>query len=452
MDMWSLYQQLCHPFLYQLKFPNPLQGQPQDRYGELFMLASGTGLAPMLPIIQYITGNEDDETFVTLVGCFKTFENIYMKSLLQEQARFWNIRTFYVLSQERSLENLPWSFQGNTHIGRINENMIRSMMDTCRKQPFVLICGSVTFSEDMERHLKAIGLGEESYFCKMRMGEIRGTTQLLCVMAGRSEWWPLVTDAEERVNLHPMASTTLSKSRMSSVCTFAENCQGNARSRACTMVTHEAPKQPVLAVSFQHIILQGSALGDPMKATLWPPGTIALSFSDSLKPPTTLSCIQDESCPTRTGSTGISATTYASLQFLPGLIPFRDSQEVDWIGILLDLEHLLLSCGHCSSFSVVCEFDQQTVHPFFHVVNEKIKQDRPQDRALGDPACHWLPSRWFPANGYLLLSVSQPCPNPPDSALVYPITPQFLQQDIMGHFVKGLAEIQVYHIHCILSI
>lgn len=63
------------------------------------MLASGTGIAPMLPIIQYITENEDDETFVTLVGCFRTFENMYMKTLLQEQSRFWNIRTFYVLSQ-----------------------------------------------------------------------------------------------------------------------------------------------------------------------------------------------------------------------------------------------------------------------------------------------------------------------------------------------------------------
>ncbi|KAF7253727.1 Leucine-rich repeat-containing protein 7 [Varanus komodoensis] len=37
---------------------------------------------------------------------------------------------------------------------------------------------------------------------------------------------------------------------------------------------------------------------------------------------------------------------------------------------------------------------------------------------------------------------NQPCPNPPDSALVYPKTPQFLHEDIMGHFVKGLAEIQ----------
>ncbi|XP_062994754.1 NADH-cytochrome b5 reductase-like [Elgaria multicarinata webbii] len=144
----------------------PFGGFPYtaNQYGELLMLASGTGLAPMLPILQYITGNEDDETFVTLVGCFRTFENIYMKSLLQEQSRFWNIRTFYVLSQEHSLENLPWSYREKTHTGRINENMIKSIVDTCRRQPFVLICGSVTFSEDMERYLKAIGLEEKSYF------------------------------------------------------------------------------------------------------------------------------------------------------------------------------------------------------------------------------------------------------------------------------------------------
>ncbi|XP_048352519.1 NADH-cytochrome b5 reductase-like isoform X3 [Sphaerodactylus townsendi] len=144
----------------------PFGGFPYrpNQYGELFMLASGTGLAPMLPIIQHITENENDETFVTLVGCFRTFGNIYMKPLLQDQSQFWNIRTFYVLSQEHSLENLPWSYQKNTHLGRINENMLRSMMNTCRRQPFVLICGSVAFTDDMERYLKAIGLQKDSYF------------------------------------------------------------------------------------------------------------------------------------------------------------------------------------------------------------------------------------------------------------------------------------------------
>ncbi|KAG8147799.1 hypothetical protein E2320_022923, partial [Naja naja] len=144
----------------------PFGGFPYtaNQYGELLMLASGTGIAPMLPIIQYITENEDDETFVTLIGCFRTFENIYMKALLQEQSRFWNIRTFYVLSQEQSLKNLPWSFRETVHLGRINENLIKSMVNTCRRKPFVLVCGSVTFNEDMEKCLKAIGFEKESYF------------------------------------------------------------------------------------------------------------------------------------------------------------------------------------------------------------------------------------------------------------------------------------------------
>ncbi|XP_063154067.1 NADH-cytochrome b5 reductase-like isoform X2 [Candoia aspera] len=144
----------------------PFGGFPYtaNQHGELLMLASGTGIAPMLPIIRYVTENEDDETFVTLVGCFRTFENIYMKALLQEQSRFWNIRTFYVLSQEHSLKNLPWSFQETTHLGRINENLIKSMVNMCRRQPFVLVCGSVTFNEDIEKCLKAIGFEKESYF------------------------------------------------------------------------------------------------------------------------------------------------------------------------------------------------------------------------------------------------------------------------------------------------
>lgn len=70
-----------------------------SQYGELLMLASGTGLAPMVPILQSITDNEDDETFVTLVCCFRTFKGIYLKSFLQEQAQFWNVRTVFVLSQ-----------------------------------------------------------------------------------------------------------------------------------------------------------------------------------------------------------------------------------------------------------------------------------------------------------------------------------------------------------------
>ncbi|XP_077929236.1 NADH-cytochrome b5 reductase-like isoform X3 [Halichoerus grypus] len=134
------------------------------KYGELLMLASGTGLAPMVPILQSITDNAEDETFVTLVGCFKTFEGIYLKTFLQEQARFWNVRTFFVLSQENSLEKLPWSYREKTRFGRLAQDLIEELVGSCRRKPFALVCGSAEFTKDVARCLLCAGLAKDSYF------------------------------------------------------------------------------------------------------------------------------------------------------------------------------------------------------------------------------------------------------------------------------------------------
>ncbi|KAI5139524.1 Cub Domain-Containing Protein 2 [Manis pentadactyla] len=122
-----------------------------NQHGELLMLAAGTGLAPMVPILQSITDNADDETFVTLVSCFKTFEDIYLKTFLQEQAHFWNIRTFFVLSQENFPEQLPWSYREKTHFGRLAQDLIEELVSSCRRKPFALVCGSAEFTKDMAR-------------------------------------------------------------------------------------------------------------------------------------------------------------------------------------------------------------------------------------------------------------------------------------------------------------
>ncbi|XP_073645545.1 NADH-cytochrome b5 reductase-like isoform X6 [Tursiops truncatus] len=134
------------------------------QYGELLMLAAGTGLAPMVPILQSITDNAEDETFITLVGCFKTFEGIYLKTFLREQARFWNVRTFFVLSQENSLEQLPWSYRDKTHFGRLGQDLIEELVGSCRRKPFALVCGSAEFTKDVAGYLLSAGLAEDSYF------------------------------------------------------------------------------------------------------------------------------------------------------------------------------------------------------------------------------------------------------------------------------------------------
>ncbi|XP_069498244.1 NADH-cytochrome b5 reductase-like isoform X2 [Ambystoma mexicanum] len=155
---WKVNDSIC--------WRGPFGGFPYEpnKYGQLLMLASGTGVAPMLPIMQHITGNEDDETFVTLVGCFRNFKSIYMKPLLQDLSLYWNIKTVYALSQEETIDNLPWSYQEKTHIGRIDCDVLRSVIDSCRRKPYVLICGSLTFNEDMVNYLKRLELQEDSCF------------------------------------------------------------------------------------------------------------------------------------------------------------------------------------------------------------------------------------------------------------------------------------------------
>lgn len=118
----------------------------------------------MVPILQSITDNADDETFVTLVCCFKTFEGIYLKTFLQEQARFWNVRTFFILSQENSPEQLPWSYREKTHFGRLDQDLIKELVGQCRRKPYALVCGSPKFTEDVAKCLLCAGLTKDSYF------------------------------------------------------------------------------------------------------------------------------------------------------------------------------------------------------------------------------------------------------------------------------------------------
>ena len=69
------------------------------------MLAAGTGIAPMMQLIQQIVQNEDDETFVRLVYASKTYADILLKSELDQLTSHWNFTVLYVLSQVHSLFN-----------------------------------------------------------------------------------------------------------------------------------------------------------------------------------------------------------------------------------------------------------------------------------------------------------------------------------------------------------
>lgn len=63
------------------------------------MLAAGTGIAPMLQVIQGIAANENDETFIHLVYSSQTYDDILMKDTLDEMKASWNFSVLYVISK-----------------------------------------------------------------------------------------------------------------------------------------------------------------------------------------------------------------------------------------------------------------------------------------------------------------------------------------------------------------
>ncbi|XP_051868146.1 NADH-cytochrome b5 reductase-like isoform X2 [Pristis pectinata] len=123
----------------------PFGGFPYkpNQYEQLLLFASGTGIAPMVPLLQYIVADEEDEVFVTLVGCFRTFQDIYMKPRLQELAAYWNVKTLFVLSQEQDLKHLLRSYQEKTYLGRVNGDMVKNFVNSCRRKPFIMTIGTL---------------------------------------------------------------------------------------------------------------------------------------------------------------------------------------------------------------------------------------------------------------------------------------------------------------------
>jgi len=69
------------------------------QYRRLGLLAAGTGIAPMLQVIQGILSDEDDETFIHLVYSSQTYDEILMKHTLDEMKAYWNFSVLYVVSK-----------------------------------------------------------------------------------------------------------------------------------------------------------------------------------------------------------------------------------------------------------------------------------------------------------------------------------------------------------------
>lgn len=74
------------------------------QYRKLILLTAGTGIAPMSQIIQGILGNEEDDTMIQMFYACKSYNQILMKTELDDWSSFWNFSVTYVLSQVNEID------------------------------------------------------------------------------------------------------------------------------------------------------------------------------------------------------------------------------------------------------------------------------------------------------------------------------------------------------------
>ncbi|XP_071118719.1 NADH-cytochrome b5 reductase-like [Haliotis cracherodii] len=136
----------------------------RNQYQTLYLLAAGTGIAPMSQVIQGIVGDEDEETRVRLIYACRTYADILMKAELDAWSSFWNFSVTYALSQETDESSSCYRYGDQVHAGRVTATLLDTELGDRKENLLVLICGTKTFEADMIEHLNTLGLSEDKYF------------------------------------------------------------------------------------------------------------------------------------------------------------------------------------------------------------------------------------------------------------------------------------------------
>lgn len=121
-----------------LEFKGPivkLKYEP-NQYKEIGMVAGGTGITPMLQVIDEIIANKKDKTKVRLIYGNQTEEDILLKKELDARvvASGGQVRVHYVVDKSTS-----WFWRGG--VGYVNEAMIKEQLPAPSDDSIVFVCG-----------------------------------------------------------------------------------------------------------------------------------------------------------------------------------------------------------------------------------------------------------------------------------------------------------------------
>ncbi|XP_060081713.1 NADH-cytochrome b5 reductase-like [Ylistrum balloti] len=130
-----------------------------NQHARLMMLAAGSGIAPMAQIIQGILNNEEDDTRIQLLYACRTYNDILMKSQLDEWTEFWNFSVLYVLSQEPTRAKNNYRYSDKVQLGRLDKDLLANELRTpVLSSTRILISGTKSFDKDMLKYCKILGI------------------------------------------------------------------------------------------------------------------------------------------------------------------------------------------------------------------------------------------------------------------------------------------------------
>ncbi len=96
------------------------------------LIAGGTGVTPMLQLIQAVASDPEDHTELHLIFANKTAEDIFLRREL-ESYQSPKFRLWYTIDEASP----GWAYS----VGHVNSDMIRSHLPTVNSDVYYFVCG-----------------------------------------------------------------------------------------------------------------------------------------------------------------------------------------------------------------------------------------------------------------------------------------------------------------------
>ena len=131
----------------------------KKRYNNIGMIAGGSGITPMIPIIRNILSDENDSTKINLLFANKNEEDIILRDKLENRHEEFSDQYKYFYTVDEPSEN--W----NGFTGFINSKMITDTMPPPSDDTLILLCGPPKMiSQAVKPTLEELNYPKETIF------------------------------------------------------------------------------------------------------------------------------------------------------------------------------------------------------------------------------------------------------------------------------------------------